>query len=79
MVIDYDSVNVSFQKHGNRLQHVIIDYESETVKPVSHGNQLHYVIIVKSLALMRAGSGRRCMRHDQGAAPGRLLSGGRHE
>ena len=40
MVIDYDSVNVSFQKHGNRLQYVIIDYESETVKPVNHGNRL---------------------------------------
>ena len=45
MVIDYDSVNVTFQKHGNRLQHVIIDYGSETVKPVSHGNRLQYVTI----------------------------------
>ena len=41
MVIDYDSVNLSFQNHGNRLQHVIIDYESETVKSVNHGNRLH--------------------------------------
>ena len=44
MVIDYDSVNVSFQKHGNRLQCVIIDYISETMKSVSHGNRLQYVI-----------------------------------
>ena len=41
MVIDYDSVDLSFQNHGNRLQHVIIDYESETVKIVNHGNRLH--------------------------------------
>ena len=45
MVIDYDSVNMSFQKHGNRLQCVIIDYISETMKSMSHGNRLHYVII----------------------------------
>ena len=45
MVIDYDSVNMSFQKHGNRLQCVIIDYGSETMKSVSRGNRLQYVII----------------------------------
>ena len=45
MVIDYDSVNVSFQKLGNRLQHVIIDYISEPVKIVRNGNRLQNVII----------------------------------
>ena len=45
MVINYDSVNVSFQKYGNQLQYVLIDYKSETVKFVSHGNRLQLVII----------------------------------
>ena len=28
MVIDYNSVKMSFHEHGNRLQYVIIDYIS---------------------------------------------------
>ena len=46
MVIDYDTVILSFQNHGNQLQHVLSDYKSEKVF-----NQLHSHVICDASVL----------------------------
>ena len=44
MVINYYSVKVCFQKHGNPLQYMIIDYKSETVKYVNY--LINYILVI---------------------------------